>query len=71
MRHMQDPARLRTRDGYFQNSFRPMLYLEYIWVRSEKQSFFVDSQCQNLFDRSAQLAQKFGISLAKGTIRSP
>ena len=36
---MQDPARLRTRDGYFQNSFRPMLYLEYIWVRSEKQSF--------------------------------
>ena len=55
MRHMQD-HRLQTHDGHFQNSFRPMLYLEYIWVRSEK--FLVDSQCQNLFGRSAQFEKK-------------
>ena len=29
---------LQTHDGYFPNSFRPISYLGYIWVRSEKQS---------------------------------
>ena len=31
--------RLRTYDGYFPNSFRPISNLGYIWVRSEKQTF--------------------------------
>ena len=32
--------RLRTHDGYFPNSLRPISYLGYIWVMPEKQSFF-------------------------------
>ena len=33
--------RLRTHDGYFPNSLRPISYLGYIWVSSEKQRFKV------------------------------
>ena len=33
---------LRTYDGYFPNPFRPISYSGYIWVRSEKQTFFVE-----------------------------
>ena len=36
--------RLRTHDGYFPNSFRPISYLEYVWVWSEKQSYFWKKQ---------------------------
>ena len=34
--------RLRTHDGYFPSSLRPISYLGYIWVSSEKQRFKVE-----------------------------
>ena len=64
MRHMQD-HRLRTRDGYSKILFG-QCYIWNIFGLDLKSKVFVDPKC-----RSAQLAQKFWISLGKGTIRSP
>ena len=48
--------RLWTHDSYFPNSFRPISYLEYIWVRSGKQSFCVEKTTEwwKLWTRDSQ-----------------
>ena len=77
--------RQRTHDGYFPSSLCPISYSGYFWVSSEKQRFKVEKttevhsakkgadslaeNTQNLFGRSAQLAQKFGVLFKKGFIR--
>ena len=57
---------LRTHNCYFPYSFRPISYLGYIWVRSEKQSFFVEKKALNDENhgqgthRAKMRADKFG-----------